>query len=190
MTDGTIARSLALGGVVLVAIIGALLLTAFRTQPTVPVSLRIAIRFGFVTLFSSLVVGAVMIAKGMRLVFGGEAQAAYTTGGMLKPTHAATMHAILILPLLAWLLSLTDWSERRRVGVVLLGIGGYSVCAGIVVLENIIGVPVSKTPQGVAALLAGLAGLATAGFLALNGVVRSAHIHGLQRDSNPTSSRF
>ncbi len=175
--DGLIARSLAFGGVVLVAIIGALLLMAFRTQPTVPVSLRIAIRFGFVTLFSSLVAGAVMIAKGMRLVFGGEPQAAYTTGGMLKPTHAVTMHAILILPLLAWLMSFTDWSERRRVGVVLLGIGGYCVCAGIVALENITGVPVSKTPQGVAALLGGLAGLATAGFLALNAVVRSAHIH-------------
>jgi hypothetical protein len=180
--DGTIARSLAFGGVVLVAIIGALLLIAFRTQPTVPASLRIAIRFGFVTLFSSLVVGAVMIAKGMRLVFGGQAQAAYTTGGMLKPTHAATMHAILILPLLAWLLSFTDWSERRRVGVVLLGISGYSLFAGIVALENIVGVPPSRTPPGMAALLvSGLMALAAAGFLVLNGVMRSSsHVRGLE----------
>jgi hypothetical protein len=137
--DGAIARSLAGGGVVLVAIIGALLIAAFRAQPPAPVSLRIAIRFGFLSLFSSLIVGAVMIARGMRLVFNGEAQAAYTTGGMLKPTHAVTMHAILILPVLAWLLSFTDWPERRRVAVVWLGIAGYSLLAGVVAFENIIG---------------------------------------------------
>jgi hypothetical protein len=100
------------------------LLASFRQQPAVPVSLRIAIRIGFVILLMSLAVGALMIAKGMRLVFAGDPQAAYATGGALKPTHAAAMHAILVLPLLAWLLSFTDWSERRRVGVVLLGTAG------------------------------------------------------------------
>ena len=100
--DGLVARSLAAGGFVLVAIIAALLSVAFRSHPRLPTSLRIAIRIGFVTLFTSLVVGALMIAKGMVLVFRGNPQAAYATAGSLKPTHAVTMHAILVLPLLAW----------------------------------------------------------------------------------------
>jgi hypothetical protein len=181
--DGLIARSLAGGGIALVTIIGALLLVAFRRQPTLPVSLLIAIRFGFLTLFTSLVVGAVMIATGMLLVFGGNTQAAYATGGALKPTHAVTMHAILVIPLLAWFLSFADWSERRRVGVVALGVVGYAVLAGVIAFENVVGVSLSTTPPGVAALLlSGFVALLAAGFVALNGVARSSHATGIEHD--------
>jgi hypothetical protein len=61
----------------------------------------VAIRTGFVVLLGSMVTGALMIAKGMSLVFTGDPQAAYLTGGSLKPTHAVTMHAVLVLPALA-----------------------------------------------------------------------------------------
>jgi hypothetical protein len=138
--DGLVARMLAAGGVALVAIIGTLLVLAFRRNPTTPISLRIAVRIGFVTLFISLIVGAAMIAKGMILVFGGDPQAAYATGGFLKPTHAATMHAILVLPLFAWLLSFADWPERRRVFVVSLAAAGYLLCAVVIAVANIIAV--------------------------------------------------
>jgi hypothetical protein len=118
--DALVARTLAAGGVVLVAVIGTLTFAVFRANATVPVSLRTAMRIGLVALFISVVVGAFMIAKGMRLLFAGYPQAAYATGGTLKPTHAATMHAILVLPVLARLLSFVDWTERRRLAVVLL----------------------------------------------------------------------
>jgi hypothetical protein len=181
--DGLVARSLAGGGFALVLIIAALLFVAFRSHPTVPVSLRIAIRIGLVTLFMSLVVGAMMIAKGMLLVFAGDPQAAYATGGALKRTHAVTMHAILVLPLLAWLLSFADWSERRRVGVVLLGAAGYALVAGVVAVENVVGLPVSTTPLGAEALVvSGFFGLLAAGFLALNGVAHSASARGIEHD--------
>jgi hypothetical protein len=49
-----------------------------------------------------------MIAKGMILVFAGDPEAAYATGGTLKPTHGVTMHGILVLPLVAWLSSFAD----------------------------------------------------------------------------------
>ena len=52
--------------------------------------------------------------QGMRLVFAGDAPQAYETGGTLKPTHAVTLHAILVLPALAWLVSFADWSEESR----------------------------------------------------------------------------
>jgi hypothetical protein len=181
--DGLVARTLAGGGFVLVVVIATLLLGSFRSQPGVPVSLRVAIRIGFVTLFASLVVGALMIARGMRLVFAGDPLAAYATGGALKPTHAAMMHTILVLPLLAWLLSFTDWSERRRTAVVLLAAAGYAVLAGVIAVENIAGVPLSNTLPTVRALaMLGLAALLATGFLAVRGVARTSHASGIEHD--------
>jgi hypothetical protein len=172
--DALVARALAGGGAVLVAVIGALTVASFRANPTVPVSLRVAIRVGFAALFSSLVVGAVMIAKGILLVIAGHPQAAYATGGSLKPTHAATMHAILVLPLLAWLLSFADWPERRRVQVVVLGTAGYVVLAGVIAIENVAGVDPSQIPGAMIALLTlGTLALAAAGLVALGAVART-----------------
>ena len=181
--DGLVARGLAAGGFVLVAIIATLLVVAFRSHPALPLSLRIAIRFGFVTLFTSLITGAVMIARGMVLVFGGHPQAAYATGGSLKPTHAVTMHAILVLPLLAWLLSFAAWPERRRVGLVVLGAIGYAVGAAVVAIENVAGVPVWGAPLG-ADLLVGLGfcGLLAAGCLALKGAASGTAVRGFEHE--------
>jgi hypothetical protein len=138
--DSLVTRMLATGGIVLIVIIIALAISAFRANPTVAISLPLAIRVGFVTLLGSLAVGAFMIAKGMALVFGGDPQAAYFTGGHLKPTHAVTMHAILALPALAWLLSFADWSEQRRLRVVLVAAAGYLVLVGVVAVGNFVGV--------------------------------------------------
>lgn len=138
--DAFVARTLAAGGFTLVAIILVLTFVAFRANAAVPGSLQIAIRIGFVTLVGSMVVGALMIARGMMLVFAGNPQAAYANGGTLKPTHAVTMHAILVLPLLAWLLSFTHYSEERRLAVVLAAAAAYVVVAGLVAVMNFAGV--------------------------------------------------
>lgn len=137
--DALVGRTMAAGGVTLVAVVVVLTLAAFRANPAVPVSLRIAIRIGFVALVGAMVVGASMIARGMALVAAGDAQAAYATGGTLKPMHAITMHGILVLPLLAWLLSFVNWSERRRLAIVLVAAVGYLVLAGAVALRNFAG---------------------------------------------------
>jgi hypothetical protein len=137
--DALIARTLAGGGVALVAVIAALTLASFRANQTVPISLRIAIRIGFLALVSAVMVGAVMIAKGMTLVIAGHAQEAYATAGRLKPIHGLTMHAILVFPALAWLLSFTRLSERRRVAVVLVAAAGSLLLVGIVAAETLLG---------------------------------------------------
>ena len=137
--DGLVARALAAGGVALIAIIVSLTFASLRAQAAIPKSLRIAIRIGFVMLCSSLAVGALMIAKGMALVFAGHPQDAYATGGWLKPTHAVTMHAILVLPALARLLSFADWPERRRLRVVLAAAGVYVMLVAIVAAANLAG---------------------------------------------------
>jgi hypothetical protein len=173
--DGLVARMLAAGGITLVAIIAVMTVASFRVNPTIPPGLRIAIRTGFGALFGSLVVGALMIAKGMVLVFAGDPQAAYAAGGTLKPTHAVTMHAILVLPLLAWLVSLTSWNDRRQLYVVVVGITGYAAFAGVVAVENLAGLDLSRMPSAAVALAAaGLLALVAAGVLALIGVARSS----------------
>jgi hypothetical protein len=180
--DAAVARMLAAGGVVLVATIVILTVAAFRANPAVPVSLRTAIQIGFVALCGAVGVGALMIAKGMRLVFAGDPQSAYATGGMFKPTHAVTMHAILVLPMLAWLLSFANWSEQRRLGVVLLAAGGYIVVVAGVAMENFAGLTMGQMPVALLALLAaGTFTLLAAGLMAVRAVARSCRSDGFQR---------
>jgi hypothetical protein len=179
--DALIARALAAGGFALVAVIVVLTVGAFRRNPAVPASVRIAIQIGFVVLCGAMATGAVMIARGLMLVFAGEPARAYATGGALKPTHAVTMHAILVLPALAWLVSFADWSERRRGQVVLAASAGYIVLAGVVAAANIAGLELRQMPI-LADTLLGLGALAVlaAGALALLGVVRAPRARGLE----------
>jgi hypothetical protein len=76
---------------------------------------------------SAQIVGGVMIGTGMRFVFGGDPQRAYAVGGWLKPVHAALMHGILVLPLLAWQISKMDWDERTQSQAVRTGIAVYAL---------------------------------------------------------------
>ena len=138
--DAFVTQLLAAGGVILVAIIAALTFISFRATPATPAGMRVAIRTGLAVLLAAMVTGALMIARGMSLVFAGSPQAAYLTGGSLKPTHAVTMHAVLLLPALAWLLSLTGWSERRQLGAILVAATGYVVFAAAVAVGNLTGV--------------------------------------------------
>jgi hypothetical protein len=179
--DAFVARALAAGGFALVAIIVALTFAAFRKNPTVPVSVRAAIQVGFAVLCAAMAIGGVMIAKGMMLVFAGEPARAYATGGALKPTHAVTMHAILVLPGLAWLLSFADWSEHRRLRVVQGASIGYLVLAGVVASANVASLELLQMPI-VADTLLGLGALAVlaAGALALLGVARAPSARGLE----------
>lgn len=135
--NAVIARSLAFGGAVLVVMLVTLTIASFRENPAVPVSMRVAIRIGLVALLGAQAVGGLMIAKGMTLVTAGDPQGAYATGGALKPSHAVTMHAIQLLPIVAWLLSLVDWPERRRLTVVVLIAAAYVVVVVLVIARNV-----------------------------------------------------
>ena len=172
--DARVAGGLAFGGFTLVAIIAVMTLASFRSNPTLPRSLRIAIRIGFVALSGSMVAGALMIARGMGFVFAGDPQAAYATGGTFKPTHAVTMHAILVLPLLAWVLSMTDYNERRQLRILFAATAGYILFAGAVAAGNLAGLDPGRSPTAIiATAAAGLILLIAAWMRALIGLVRS-----------------
>jgi hypothetical protein len=125
--DTVVAQMLAGGGFALVAIVVALTVMALRDRAPLPPALRRAIQAGLVALVGAQIAGGVMIGTGVRLVFKGDPQLAYATGGWLKPAHAALMHGILVLPLLAWWISRTDWDERTQARAVWMGIGLYAL---------------------------------------------------------------
>ena len=135
--DARVAQTLAMGGFTLVAIIVALTVQAFRDRAVLPSGFRQAIQVGFVALVGAQIAGAAMIATGVRLVFRGDPQLAYATAGWLKPVHGALMHGILVLPLLAWQLSRTDWAERTRARAVWLGIAAYALLVVAAVFASV-----------------------------------------------------
>jgi len=149
-----VTRVLAAGGAALVVAVAVFTITAFRTNPKLPISVRLAIRAGFVSLLAAQVTGALMIARGMILVFRGEPQEAYANGGILKPTHAVTMHGVLLLPALAWILSFTNFSERHRLHVVRLATCGYMLIVAIVGIANVRSPSLGEFPAAMLTLFA------------------------------------
>jgi hypothetical protein len=131
-----VSMSLAIGGGILIVVLVTLAVAAFRGDPTVPPSMRLALRAGFATLLIGLASGAAMVARGVTLVNTGHQQLAYQVAGFLKPVHAVSLHGVLVLPGLAWLLSRVRWSEARRTRAVALAAAGYAIAiAGALVLS-------------------------------------------------------
>lgn len=126
--SSTVTNILAFGGVVIVATVLALTIAAYR-KPATDAAMRLATRAGLTILMGAMASGAAMIATGVILTNGGDEQAAYDTAGWLKPTHAVTMHAVGVLPALAWLLGALKVPEHRRHTIVKLAVWGYGVAA-------------------------------------------------------------
>jgi hypothetical protein len=167
--DTLVTRVLAVGGGIIIVTIGWLTVAAFRASPGVPPSMRLAVRTSLVTLVGALAVGGVMIAGGVVSVANGDQQGAYLHGGWLKPAHAVLMHAVTVLPLLAWIASYTGWPENQRVRAVTLGAAGYLVVAAAVTGMTLLG---AVSVIGVALVLAGGVALAAAGLWTVAGAVR------------------
>ncbi|MFG2358174.1 hypothetical protein [Streptomyces sp. NPDC048521] len=124
--DTAVSMTLAVGGGVLVALLTVFAVASFRRRPAGPVGMALAVRSGFALLMVALVSGAVMIARGVVLTRTGHQEAAYHSTAPLKPLHGVSLHAVLVLPLLARLLSRTPWSVRTRRRIVAAATGCYA----------------------------------------------------------------
>jgi hypothetical protein len=124
--DTAVSMTLAVGGGVLVALLTAFAVASFRHRPTGPAGMALAVRSGFALLMVALISGAVMIARGVVLSRTGHQEAAYHSTAPLKPLHGVSLHAVLVLPLLALLLSRTRWSVRTRRRIVAAVTGCYA----------------------------------------------------------------
>jgi hypothetical protein len=132
--DSAISTVLAVGGGVLIAVLVTLAVAAFHGDPQLPASMRLALRTGFATLLVGLASGVAMIVRGVILVNTGHQQLAYQLGGFLKPLHAVSLHGVLVLPVLAWLLGHTRHSENVRTRLV----AGASIAYGTAILATLV----------------------------------------------------
>ncbi|CAM5265620.1 hypothetical protein [Streptomyces narbonensis] len=153
--DTFVTRALAAGGVTLIAVVVALTVAALRPQPTVAPSMRLALRAGLVALTGSMAAGAVMIAYGLTLEGAGRVAEAYRSAGFLRPAHAVTMHAVLLLPSLAWLLSRTRRPEAERLRLLRFTVAVYAVGAALVTTAAAVGLTFAG-PATTAAVSAGV----------------------------------
>lgn len=170
--DTAVSMTLAAGGVVLVATVLGWTSYALRRAADAAPSLRLALRSGFVLLVVALGVGAAMIVTGVTTARTDQ-QLAYTTAGALKPAHAVAMHAVLVLPLLAWLLTFTAWPQRVRSTLVRVAVGGYALLTGVVLAESIAHVsPVDAPLPAEFAAGLGLGAVLAVGVVTLYGVLR------------------
>ncbi|MFF4535911.1 hypothetical protein [Streptomyces aureus] len=124
--DTAVSMTLAVGGAVLVVVLTAFAVASFRSRPDGPAGMPLAVRSGFAVLLLALASGAVMIARGVVLTRTGHQEAAYHSTAPLKPLHGVSLHAVLVLPALAWLLARTDWSEERRERIVRAAVWCYT----------------------------------------------------------------
>jgi hypothetical protein len=123
--DTAVSMTLAVGGGVLVVLLTVFAAASFRQRPTGPAGMALAVRSGFAILLVGLASGAAMIARGVVLARTGHQEAAYHSTAPLKPLHGVSLHAVLVLPLLAWSLSRTSWSEPVRRRIVAAATGCY-----------------------------------------------------------------
>lgn len=136
--DTVVAFGLALGGAVLVVVLGTLAVVALRGRVDGAPSMRLALRAGFGLLATGLLAGAAMIARGEILINGGDTQAGYDHAGFLKAFHGVTLHAVLVLPALAWLLARTRLDEVARTRVVAWAVTTYVAAAAAILVVSIV----------------------------------------------------
>ncbi|MEV3859770.1 hypothetical protein AB0J38_36385 [Streptomyces sp. NPDC050095] len=124
--DTAVSMSLAVGGGILVVLLTVFAVASFKRPPSGPTGMPLAVRAGFAVLLVALASGAAMIARGVALTKTGHQEVAYHSTAALKPLHGVSLHAVLVLPVLAWLMSRTAWSARTKERVMYAAVGGYA----------------------------------------------------------------
>jgi hypothetical protein len=128
----------------------------------VPSSLRWAVRAGLVLMLVSQAVGVQMIVEEGN-TFGAE--------GALKVPHAFTLHVVQVLPALALLLLVAEFTERRRLEIVGLGAVGYGALIASTLLQAYGGrSPLDLDATSTVLALVGIALLAVCAAIALRAV--------------------
>lgn len=101
-----------------------------------PASFSWAIKGGLLLLLVGQGLGGLLIREGFQQVESGAVTSPLIFGaqGVLNVPHAVSLHALQVLPLLAWLALFTRWEEGDRTRAVVAATAGYTglVAVGIV----------------------------------------------------------
>ena len=156
--------SLAGGVAIAVTVTVTLILTvlAFTAIQATP-SMTLAIRAGLLILLVAQAVGGWMIQHGVGPASDGATTGLTTFGvaGVMKVPHAVAIHAIQVLPTLAWLLSFTTLGERRRVTLMGIAILGYVALVVVSLIQTAAGM--APLDVGVVAVVLYLLGVGLLG---------------------------
>jgi hypothetical protein len=138
---------------VTITVIVALAVLSYTRLRAAP-SMAVAIRAGLLILLVAQGVGGWMIGHGVGPASDGATQGLTTVGaaGVMKVPHAVAMHAIQVLPALAWLLSFAALPERRRLGLVWTGSVGYGALVAVSLLQTATGLAPLDVGMAAAAL--------------------------------------
>jgi hypothetical protein len=132
-----------------------------------PASLAWAIRIGLALMLVSQAVGVQMIAEGGN-TFG--------AAGALKLPHAFTLHAVQVLPALALLLVIAEFTESQRLELVALGGVGYGLLIGSTMVQAYAGLaPLEPSTLASSLAASGLVVLAVCVGITLRGVAHHLH---------------
>lgn len=151
--DSAISTVLAVGGAVIVGSAVVLAVAVARMPATVPALMRLAVRAGFLGFLLALGAGVAMVVRGVTLEAARSATAAYDGAGAFKPVHATTMHAILVLPVIAWLLLRSGWAPRTQRRLLWAAIAGYALTTAVVVVDTVLGVEPFRAQVAVVAAM-------------------------------------
>ncbi len=141
--------------VTVIVAVAVLAFTAMRAPP----SMAVAIRAGLLILLVAQGVGGWMIQHGVGPAGDGVTEGLTTFGaaGVMKGPHAVAMHAIQVLPALAWLLSFARLPERWRLVLVAGATVGYGALVAVSLLQTAAGL--APLDVGVAAAVLSLLGV-------------------------------
>jgi hypothetical protein len=150
-----------------ILVITVLAFTSMRASP----SMALAIRAGLLILLVAQAVGGWMIQHGVGPASDGVTEGLTTFGaaGVMKVPHAVAIHAIQVLPALAWLLSFAALPEQRRVGLLRVAVLGYVALVVVSVLQTASGV--APFDVGVVAAVLYLLGVALLGMTLVSAVL-------------------
>ncbi|SOD74569.1 hypothetical protein SAMN05892883_3755 [Jatrophihabitans sp. GAS493] len=130
-SDKVVAFSLAVGGAVLIVTLGAFAAASLRAGVNASPPMQRAIRAGFLLLMAGLAAGIAMIVRGEQLIHSGHLTLAYNTAGFLKAFHGIALHAILVIPAIAWWLNRTRLTVARQLSLINLTIAAYLLAAAV-----------------------------------------------------------
>ncbi|MFL6061990.1 MAG: hypothetical protein ACJ72E_12220 [Marmoricola sp.] len=134
-----VAMGLAVGGAVLILVLGAFAVPALQGRVEGPASTVLAYRAGFALLLAGLGSGAAMIARGsIARAHGDPATTMYAVTGFLKDFHGVTLHGVLVLPALDWLLERRGTAPARRLALVRAAVGLYAAAALAVLVADLV----------------------------------------------------
>jgi hypothetical protein len=103
-------------------------------------SMALAIRAGTLLLLAGQVLGVAILQNGSEKVAADRSAIAQASvfglAGQMKVPHAVALHAVQVLPVLAWLLSVSPLAERARVRIVAVAAMGYTGLVGVSGLQT------------------------------------------------------